>query len=78
MTSRFRALGSASPSAIIVLVIVTLLLLAGIVVHRSIRQSPAARHAVMLMALVTIGFCPMMVVVARLASLSHVRRGLMT
>jgi hypothetical protein len=46
---------------------VTLLLLAAIVVHRSIRQSPAAKHAVMLMTLVTIGFCPMMVVVARLA-----------
>jgi hypothetical protein len=67
MTRGFSALRSASPSVIILLVIVTLLLLAAIVVHRSIRQSPATRHAVMLMTLVTIGFCPMMVVVARLA-----------
>ena len=67
MTSGFSALRSASPSVIILLVIVTLLLLAAIVVHRSIRQSPATRHAVMLMTLVTIGFCPMMVVVAHLA-----------
>jgi beta-lactamase regulating signal transducer with metallopeptidase domain len=67
MTSGFSALRSASPSVIIFLVMVTLLLLAAIVVHRSIRQSPAAKHAVMLMTLVTIGFCPMMVAVARLA-----------
>jgi beta-lactamase regulating signal transducer with metallopeptidase domain len=67
MTSGFSALRSASSSVIIFLVIVTLLLLAAIVVHRSIRQSPAAKHAVMLMTLVTIGFCPMMLVVARFA-----------
>ena len=54
MTNGFSALGSASPSVLILLVIVTLLLLAGIVLHRSIRHSPAARHAVMLMTLVTI------------------------
>ena len=66
MTSGF-AFGSASPSVIILLAIVTLLLLAAIVVHRLIRQSAAARHAVMLTTLVTIGFCPIMVVVARLA-----------
>jgi beta-lactamase regulating signal transducer with metallopeptidase domain len=67
MTSGFSAPGSASPSLVILLAIVTLLLLAAIVVHRSIRHSPAARHAVMLITLVTIGFCPIMVVVARLA-----------
>jgi hypothetical protein len=67
MTSGFRALGSASPSATILLIIVTLLLLAAIVVDRSIRQSPAARHAVMLVNSATIGLCPVMVVVARLA-----------
>jgi len=67
MTSVFSALGAASPSVIILLAVVTLLLLVAIAVHRSIRQSPAARHAVMLITLVTIGFCPTMVVVARLA-----------
>ena len=66
MTSGLSVLGSASPSVIILLVIVTLLLLAAIVVDHSLRQSPAARHTVMLMTLVTIGFCPMMVVVVRL------------
>lgn len=67
MTSGFSALGSTSPFVPILLAIVTLLLLAAFVVHRSIRQSPAARHAVMLITVVTIGFCPMMLVVARLA-----------
>jgi beta-lactamase regulating signal transducer with metallopeptidase domain len=67
MISWFRALGFASPSAMIFLIIATLLLLAAIMVHRSIRRSPAARHAVMLVTVVTIGLCPVMLLVARLA-----------
>jgi hypothetical protein len=67
MNSWFRVLEAASPAAMTVLVIATVILLAAIVVHRTLRQSPARRHAVMLVALVAIGLCPVLVVVARLA-----------
>lgn len=65
MISWFRGLGFASSSAMILLVIATLLLLAAIVVHSLIRRSPAGRHAVILVTLVTLGLCPVMLVVAR-------------
>jgi beta-lactamase regulating signal transducer with metallopeptidase domain len=69
MNSWFRVLEAASPAAMTVLVIATVILLAAIVVHRTIRQSPARRHAVMLVALVAVGLCPVIVVVARLAGM---------
>jgi beta-lactamase regulating signal transducer with metallopeptidase domain len=67
MTACFGILEKAFPPAMTMLVMATVVLLAAIVVHRTISQSPAIRHAVLLIALVTIGLCPIMVVAARLA-----------
>ena len=40
----------------------TVVLLAALVVHQTLRRSAAARHAVLLWALVTVGLCPVMIV----------------
>ena len=67
MTAALRAVESASPVAMTVLVIATAVLLAAIVAHGTILRSAAARHAVVLVALLTIGLSPLMVTAARLA-----------
>lgn len=65
MISWLSAAGSTLPSATIPLAIATLVLLVAIAVHCSIPRSPAARYAVMLVTLVTIGLCPVMLMVTR-------------
>ena len=65
MTAGFRAVEIGPPAALQVLVVATVVLLAAIVAHQVIRRSPAARHAVVLIALLTVGLCPPMVTVAR-------------
>lgn len=66
MTAGLKAVETALPSAMGVSVIATVLLLAAIVVHRMIRWSPAGRHAVLLVALLTVGLCPVMLIATRL------------
>src|SRR5215475_2924813 len=64
MTAGFRAVGTGS-SAVEVLVVATVVLLAASMAHRMIKRSPAARHAVVLIALLTVGLCPLMVTIVR-------------
>ena len=65
MTAGLRAVDAAVPATVAVLVVATAVLLAAIVAHRVVRRYAAARHAVVLIALLTIGLCPLMVTVAR-------------
>lgn len=65
MTAGFGGVVSVPPAAFAVLVVATVVLLAAIAAHQVIRRSPAARHAVVLIALLTVGLCPLMVTVVR-------------
>ncbi len=66
MTPWFRILERAFSPAMTMLAVATVVLLAAVVVHRIIGRSAACRHAVLLIALLTVGLCPIMVVTARL------------
>lgn len=65
MTAGLSTIETASPTAVAVLVVATVVLLAAIAAQRMIKRSPAAKHAVVLIALLTVGLCPVMVTVAR-------------
>jgi beta-lactamase regulating signal transducer with metallopeptidase domain len=64
VTAGLRAFETAFPAAVAVLVVATLVLLAAIAAQSMIRHSPAAKHAVVLIALLTVGLCPVMVTIA--------------
>ena len=57
---------SMAPTAMIVLIEVTVVLLGAIVIHEAITRSPAARHALLLWALVAVGLCPAVIVAVTL------------
>lgn len=67
MISWLSAVGSTLPSVTIPLAIATLVMLVAIAVHNWMPRSAAARHAVMLVTLVTIGLCPVMLVATHVA-----------
>ena len=66
MTAELSVIETASPAAVTVLVVATVILVAAIVAHRIVWRSSARRHAVVLTALLTIGLCPVMVAAVRL------------
>jgi len=65
MTTLLKAIGTVPSAAVGVLFVATVVLLAAIVAHRLLRRSPAGRHAVVLIALLTVGLCPVMLRIAR-------------
>ncbi len=66
MTPWFRLIDVVYRPAITTLIIASIILLAVIVVHQTISRSSAGRHAIILLALVSIGLCPVMVILAHL------------
>lgn len=69
MNAYVEALTGVSPTAVIVLAEVTLILLAALLVQPLIRRFAAARHALLLLALLTVGLCPAIVIIAGYADL---------
>jgi beta-lactamase regulating signal transducer with metallopeptidase domain len=69
MSATVEAMVRVSPTAVIVVVEATLILLAAILVQPFLRRFPAARHALLLLALITVGVSPVVVLVARHAGL---------
>jgi beta-lactamase regulating signal transducer with metallopeptidase domain len=63
-----RAFYALLPAAMMVLTQVTALLIAGLAVQKIVRRSPAARHTVLLWALVAVGLCPILIAAVRLAA----------
>jgi beta-lactamase regulating signal transducer with metallopeptidase domain len=64
MNALLGALNAAAPKAVIILAEATLVLLAAILTHPLMSRF-AARHALLLLALVTVGLCPAIVIAAR-------------
>jgi|GEM_PF-4412251 len=58
-----------SPAIVVILAEATLVLLAAILVQPFLRRLPATRHALLLLALITVGLSPVIVLVARHAGL---------
>jgi beta-lactamase regulating signal transducer with metallopeptidase domain len=65
MNALMEALTAAAPTAAVILVETTLIFLATALVQRLMRRFPAARHALLLLALVMVGLCPAIMIVGR-------------
>jgi beta-lactamase regulating signal transducer with metallopeptidase domain len=68
MTPWFRFVDTAYLPATTTLVIASIILLAAIVVHQTLSRSSANKHAIMLLAVVTVGLCPVMMALAHLVN----------
>lgn len=69
MKALMEALTAAAPTAAVILAETTVILLAAILVQRLTRRFPAARHALLLLALVMVGLCPVIMIAGRHVSL---------
>ena len=72
MNSWLRALDSIFPFAVTVLTVATVLLISAIAVSLLLRRSAAARHAILLSALIAVGLSPATILVARSFGVRHV------
>jgi beta-lactamase regulating signal transducer with metallopeptidase domain len=72
MNAWLGALAAIFSAALIPLIQATVVLLAAIVIHQTIRRSPAARYEVVLWALVAVGLCPAMLLAVILSGVPAV------
>lgn len=69
MIARLSLPNAVAPAITLALMEATVVLVAAIVIHRMARRSPVFRHAVLLWALVAVGFSPVMIALASLTGL---------
>jgi beta-lactamase regulating signal transducer with metallopeptidase domain len=69
MNNWLSGLSIHTPAALTILFVTTALLIVGLAVQHSIRRSPAARHTVLLWALIAVGLCPILIPLMRLAAI---------
>jgi beta-lactamase regulating signal transducer with metallopeptidase domain len=69
MNNWLSGLSIHTPAALTILCVTTALLIIGLAVQHGVRRSPAARHTVLLWALIAVGLCPILIQLMRLAAI---------